>query len=185
MDDREIIDLYWARSECAIAETDIKYGKLCHHIAFNILDNAQDIEECVSDTYLKVWECIPPHKPTMFSAFIGKITRRVSLNKWRDRNRIKRGGGQIFLALDELEECIPTESNIEEIVECKELASSINVFLGTLSEIERDVFVCRYWALASVQEISSKFHFSESKTKTMLFRTREKLKVHLQKGGFM
>lgn len=185
MDDNQIIELYVERNEQAIEETSSKYGGFCFRIAYNILANREDSDESVNDTYLRVWECIPPHKPAVFSAFIGKITRRVSLNKWRDRNRIKRGGGQIFLALNELEECIPAESNIEEIVECKELALSINVFLGTLSEIERDVFVCRYWALASVQEISSKFHFSESKTKTMLFRTREKLKVHLQKGGFM
>lgn len=185
MDDNQIIELYMKRNEQAIEETSAKYGGLCFRISYNILANREDSEECVNDTYLRTWDCIPPHKPTVFSAFLAKITRRISLNKWRDRNRMKRGGGQVVYVLEELEECISAESDVEEMVEYKELTAAINTFLGTLSEKERTVFVCRYWAFASVQEISNKFQFTESKTKTMLYRTREKLKEYLQKEGFI
>ena len=185
MDDSQIVALYLERNERAIKETSAKYGRYCYTIAYNILSNKEDADESVNDTYMKTWECIPPHRPAILSTFIGKITRRLSLNKWRDKNRMKRGGGQVSLALDELEECIPAENNVESDMERKQLSQTINAFLGTLPEKEREVFVCRYWFLASVQEISKRFEFSEGKTKTMLFRTRRKLKEYLEEEGFI
>lgn len=185
MEDKEIVKLYWDRNELAIQETSVKYGRYCYKIAYNILSNKEDADESVNDTYLKTWECIPPHFPAVLAAFVGKITRRVSLNKWRSKTRKKRGGGQVTLALEELDECIAAENDVEKAVEHKELLQIINTFLGTLPETERDLFVCRYWFLASVQELCEKFAFSESKTKSMLFRTREKLKDYLEEEGYL
>lgn len=185
MEDKEIVRLYWDRNELAIEETSAKYGKYCYAIAYNILFNREDADESVNDTYLKTWDAIPPHFPEVLAAFVGKITRRVSLNKWHSRNRKKRGGGQVCLALEELDECISAGNDVEKTVEYKGLLQTINSFLGTLPETERDLFVCRYWFLASVKELSEKFEFSESKTKSMLFRTRQKLKDFLSEEGFI
>lgn len=185
MEDSQIVALYWQRNEQAISATSAKYGRYCYTIAYNILFSREDADESVNDTYMTAWERIPPHQPSVLSTFLGKITRRISLNKWRDKTRIKRGGGEMPLALDELSECICSDCDVERAVEQKELSSAIRRFLGTLPETERDVFVCRYWFLASVQEISEKFSFSESKTKSMLFRTREKLGKYLQGEGLL
>lgn len=185
MEDKEIVRLFWDRNERAIKETSVKYGGYCYQIAFNILLNKEDADESVNDTWLKTWECIPPHFPEVLATFVGKITRRISLNKWHSKTRIKRGGGQVSLALEELEECISDSNDVEKSIEHKELLRLINTFLGTLPETERDLFVCRYWFFASIQELSEKFSFSESKTKSMLFRTREKLKNCLEKEGYL
>lgn len=185
MDDKEIVRLYWDRNELAIRETSAKYGGYCYTIAYNILFSKEDAEESVNETYMKTWECIPPHFPKVLAAFVGKITRRISLNKWRSRTREKRGGGQVSLALEELDECVLAVNDVEKTIEHKELLRTINTFLGTLSETERDLFICRYWFLSSIKELSRKFDFSESKTKSMLFRTREKLKSHLEEEGYL
>lgn len=185
MEDNEIVRLYCDRNELAIRETSKKYGNYCYTIAYNILSNQEDADESVNDTYLKTWECIPPHRPVVLSTFIGKITRRISLNKWHFNRRNKRGGGQTPLVLEELEECISGKEDVAQTVERKELLQKINDFLDALPETERNLFVCRYWFLASVRELSEKFEFSESKTKSMLFRTREKLRNYLEKEGLM
>lgn len=185
MEDKEIVRLYWNRNELAIKETSAKYGRYCYAIAYNILFSKEDADESVNDTYMKTWDCIPPHFPEVLSTFVGKITRRISLNKWYLKTRKKRGGGQVSLALEELDECIAAENDVEKTVEHQELLRIINLFLGTLPETERDLFVGRYWFLASIQELSEKFAFSESKTKSMLFRTREKLKSHLEEEGYL
>lgn len=185
MEDHQIVTLYWERNELAIRATSEKYGNYCYSIAYNILNNREDADESVNDTYMSAWERIPPHRPSVLSTFLGKITRRISLNRWRNRTAEKRGGGEVPLALDELSECVASEQATERAMELKELAFSIGHFLDSLPETERDVFVCRYWFLASVQEISGKFGFGESKTKTMLFRTREKLKKYLLEEGLL
>ena len=185
MEDKEIVRLYWDRNERAIKESSVKFGRYCFQIAYNILANNEDADESVNDTWLKTWECIPPHFPEVLAAFVGKITRRISLNKWYYKNRKKRGGGQVRLVLEELEECIAADNEVEKSVEHKELLQLINTFLETLPETERDLFVCRYWFLASIQELSERFSFSESKTKSMLFRTREKLRNCLKKEGYL
>ncbi len=185
MEDRQIVALYWERNEHAIAETAAKYGRYCYTIAFHILSNREDADESVNDTYMSAWERIPPHRPSVLSTFLGKITRRISLNKWRNQTREKRGGGEVPLALDELSECIPSGHSTQGVVEQKELSRAISRFLGTLSVTERDVFVSRYWFLAGIQEIGSKFGFTEGKVKSMLFRTRAKLKNYLSEEGFL
>lgn len=185
MEDSQIVDLYWERNEHALQETAVKYGRYCYAIAYNILSNKEDADESVNDTYMSAWERIPPHRPAVLSTFLGKITRRISLNRWRSRTSGKRGGGEVALALDELSACIPAEENTERVLEQKELARTISRFLGTLPKTERDVFVSRYWFLASIREISTKFRFTESKTKSMLFRTREKLRNYLLEEGLI
>lgn len=180
MEDSTIVDMFWARSERAIEETSSKYGKYCYTIADSILQNAEDAEESVNDTYLGAWNAIPPHRPSILRTFLGKLTRRISLKKWRDKNRDKRGGGEVTLALDELEECVPSGVTVEEEIETSELSQVLNRFVGELPEIERQVFLCRYWYLDSVAKIGSDFRFSDSKVKSMLYRTRAKLLVYLR-----
>lgn len=184
MEDREIIDLFWSRTDTAVTAVNEKYHAYCQHIAYNILKNKEDVEECVNDTWLKVWETIPPHKPNNLATFIGKIARNTALNYLRDRNAKRRGGGQIDLVLEELEECVAHAQTTEQKIEEKELVKAINQFLGTLSELERNVFVCRYWYLESISEIAVHAHSDESKIKSMLFRIRKKLKNHLKKEGY-
>ena len=181
MDDARIVSLYWERNEQAIKESESKYGGYCHAIAYRILTDQEDADESVNDTWLAAWESMPPHRPSILATYLGKLTRRVSLNRWRDSNRDKRGGGEMSLSLDELAECVPDQQNVERAVELAELTDAVNRFLAGLPMIERDVFVCRYWFVASLREIGEKFEFSESKTKSMLFRTRKKLLAYLEK----
>lgn len=184
MDDKSIIDLYLDRSEQAISETSVKYGKYCFSIAFNILSDKEDSEESVNDTYLAAWNNIPPRVPSILSTFLGKITRNISLNRWKSRRAYKRRGGEVPLALDELEECISTGESVEETFEKKELLRSMNRFLDALPDTERNLFVCRYWYLDPIHDIAQRFGFTESKVTSMLHRIRGKLRKHLEKEGF-
>ena len=185
MDDNQILALYFNRMPEAIEATSRKYGTYCYSISYNILGNKQDAEECVNDTYLSVWERIPPVRPTCFSVFLGKITRNISISRWRSGQTIKRGKGQISIAIDELDYCLSSGFSLEEHYINSELKSLLNEFLGGLKDTERRVFLCRYWYLDSVSDIADQFGFSQSKTKSMLLRTRNKLKRYLlEKGGF-
>jgi len=181
MEDRKIIELYWERSEDAISQTEQKYGRFCRSIAYNILHNDEDSEECVSDTYLKAWEEMPPKQPERLSAFLGRITRNISLHRYDRRNAQKRGGGEITLALDELGECIPSGERVESTIDNLELAALLNSFLAALTPQNRIIFVRRYWYLYSIKEISAQLGVSESKVKTSLFRTRSALRTLLEK----
>ena len=183
MDDKQIVDLYWERSEKAIKETAAKYGGYCYSIAINILNNSADAEECINDTYLSAWYSIPPHRPSVLSTFLGKITRHISIDKWRKSNAEKRGGGQTAIVLDELSECIPDKNSIEHTVEAQFLADIINSFVGDLQDKDRRVFLCRYFYLDSVESIADRFGYSQSKVKSMLHRTRQKLRTRLEKEG--
>ncbi len=185
MEDSQIVALYWQRDEAAISETERKYGRFCFSIANNILHNREDAEECVSDTYLGAWNAMPPHCPAILSTFLGKITRRLSLKKWRNSSADKRGGGTAALSIDELEECIPSGRSIDESLETAELTEIINRFLQTLPTEERRVFLRRYWYFDPISDISARFGFGESKVKMMLKRTRDKLLVRLQKEGIL
>lgn len=185
MDDERIVDLFFERDEYALFAVAQKYGRYCYTIAFNILHNKEDADESVNDTYMSAWKRIPPHRPMILSTFLGKITRRISFNKWRYSTREKRGGGELQLALDELSEVLSSSENVEKDFEKHELSKSIGEFLFALPKTERDVFISRYWFVADIKEISQKFEFSESKTKSMLLRTREKLKKHLIKEGLI
>ncbi len=184
MEDKSIVDLYWQRNEQAITETENKYGSYCRSIAYNILHSNEDAEECVNDTYIDAWHSMPPHRPSVLSTFLGKITRRISIDRFRHRTAEKRGGGEMPPVLDELEDCIADEESIEEEYEKQRLSDVINTFLRSLPETERKVFLCRYWYMDSIADISKQFTFSESKVMSMLFRTRAKLRDVLVKEGF-
>ena len=180
MDDARIIELYWQRSETAVRETKTKYGRRCYQIAYNILHDRSDAEECENDTYMDAWNSIPPHKPTALAAFLGAITRRIALDRWRKRNAQKRGG-DLTVSLGELEECIPSEKDMDTRITAASLAASINGFLYTLPEAECNVFVRRYWHFDSIGSICARYGYRQSKVKMMLQRTREKLQAHLEK----
>ena len=184
MNDKSIIDLYFSRDEEAITQTDKKYGRYCYSIAYNILTNKEDAEESVSDTYMTAWRAIPPRRPSVLSTFLGKITRHISIDRWRERSAYKRGGGEVTLALEELEDCVAGLQNVEMEYERKELIRAYVKFLDTLPVTERRVFLCRYWYVDSVDTIAEKFGFSQSKVKTMLYRTRAKLRKQLAEEGF-
>ena len=186
MDDIQIIELYNERSETAISETANKYGKCCYYIAYHILYDEQDSEECVNDTYLRAWESIPPQYPNKMSAFLGKITRNLALNRYRYYMREKRGYGQIPLVLDELQECVPAvANNTEEMIEEKLLVELLNRFLRELPLEKRMMFLRRYWYMSSIQEIANDYEISEGKVKMTLLRTRNKLKQILEKEGIV
>ena len=183
MEERKIIELYWARSEQAIIETDKKYGRLCYGVAFRILNCREDSEECVSDTYLRTWNAIPPSKPKKLSAFLARITRNLALNRYERYTAEKRGGGEVPLALEELAECIPSPDCVQQKVEEVFLRDALNRFLGQLPLETRRIFLLRYWNLSPVSEIAESYGISESKVKTSLFRTRGKLRNFLLKEG--
>lgn len=185
MEDSQIVELYWKRSESAISETAAKYGKYCYKIAINILTNAEDAEESVNDTWFNTWNALPPHRPDVLSAFLGKITRRISIDKWRRRTAEKRGGSETALVLDELEDCVASNQSVEREVEEHELVKAVNAFLSGLSADVRDVFVCRYFFVLSINEICESFDYSQSKTKSMLSRTRKNLQEYLEKEGLL
>ena len=184
MEDQGIIKLFFDRSEQAIVETDKKYGGFCYSIAYNILDNREDSEESVSDTYMAAWNTIPPHRPSFLNAFLAKLTRHISIDRWRKRSAKKRGGGEMILALEELEECADSH-NVETELAKKELTRLLNAFLSSLPDTERNVFLCRYWYLDSIQTISEVSGFSQSKVTSMLHRLREKLRKKLSEEGYV
>ena len=183
MNDKNIVDLYFNRDEEAITQTDKKYGRYCYSIAYNILTNKEDAEESVSDTYMTAWRAIPPRRPSVLSTFLGKITRHISIDRWRERSAYKRGGGEVTLALEELEDCVAGLQNVKMEYERKELIRAYVKFLDALPVTERRVFLCRYWYVESIDAIADKFGFSQSKVKTMLHRTRAKLRMQLAEEG--
>lgn len=183
MDDKQIVDLFWKRSEDAIKETSKKYGRYCHSIASRILNNEEDAKECVNDTYLKAWKSIPPKRPEMLSAYLGKITRNLALNRWEYYDAKKRGSGQISVILDELQECIPATNHTESIVDKLHLTEALNRFLATLPAEKRKIFVRRYWYMSSIKEIAKDYHMSESKVKMSLLRLRKECQEFLEKEG--
>ena len=183
MDDTVILDLYWARSESAINETAIKYSKYCNTIAMNILRSNEDADECVNDTYLKAWNAMPPERPSILSSFLGKITRNLSLNRYKEQRTKKHGGGEVALLLDELADCVPSAVSVEAEAEAKTIAEAISAFLRSVGATERVVFVRRYWYADPIAAIALRLSMSESRVKSMLFRTRNKLREYLEKEG--
>ncbi len=183
MEDRQIIQLYFDRSEQAIRETDTKYGGYCYSIAYNILTNREDSEEAVSDTYLSAWNAMPPRRPPALAAFLGKITRNISIDRWRKYRAFKRGEGQMEIALDELSECVGGAESAEDAAIRKEILTSLNRFLATLKDVERSVFLRRYWYLDSTEEIAENSGFTVSKVKSMLCRIRKRLYAQLEQEG--
>ena len=168
MEDFEIVEMYWDRDENAITETDRKYGKYCRKIAFSIVTNKEDMEECVNDTYLQTWNSLPPQRPERLSTYLGKICRNISINLYEKLTAEKRGGNETDACLDELSELIGGSSEVEE----------------QLDLTVRTVFVQRYWYMMSVKEIAKENRMSDSNVKMTLSRTRDKLKVYLEEEGY-
>ena len=183
MEDHKIIELYWARSEQAISESSRKYGTYCRTIAYNILHNTEDVHECINDTWFAAWNTMPPQKPNILSDFLGKITRNLSLNRYKLISAQKRGAGQIDLALSELEDCLPTGNLVEEEIDQLLLTQAIDSYLFTQSQERRKIFVRRYFYLSPIDKIAKDFSMSRSKVTSLLFRMRKELKQHLEKEG--
>lgn len=181
IEDTRIIELYFERDEQAIKETDLKYGKLCHSIAYNILNNYEDSEECVNDTYSGAWNTIPPTRPNNFAAFICRIARNLALKKLEMLTRQKRSQG-ILVSLAELEEIMPDES-IENNVSNEEIGKIVSKFLKSEKEDIRNVFIRKYYFFDSIKDIAKRYSFTESKVKNMLYHTRIKLRDYLVKEG--
>ena len=169
MEDKRIIDLYWQRDEQALTLTRRKYGAYCHAIAWQILHSREDADECENDTYLR--------------PYLGAITRRLSLDRWRELHSAKRGGGEVALSLEELGECVSHPDTVPEAVEAERLSAILSDFLHSLPAEECDLFLRRYWYFDSVAQIAKRFGYSESKVKMTLSRTRDKLRAHLEKEG--
>ncbi len=184
MDDQQIVELYWQRSEAALSETAAKYSGYCHAIAYGILHDREDAEECVNDTYMEAWNSIPPHRPGVLSTFLGKLTRRLSIDRLRHKTAQKRGGGEVPLVLEELGECIANDDDPVGAYEKKRLGEIIRAFVGNLPETQRRIFICRYWHMEPIGTIAARLGWSESRVKSMLARTREKLRRILVKEGF-
>lgn len=179
MDDNLIIELYWSRDPQAIAETGTKYGAYCRSIAYGVLRNTEDAEECVNDTWLRAWEAIPPQRPNKLSAFLGRITRNLALDR-HDYNHASKRSGEFDALLSELTDCIPcTRDDYAQL----ELTELLNHFLRSLPQDRRNIFLRRYWYCESIEELSQRYGMSISAVKSSLFRTRSKLKEYLEKEG--
>lgn len=183
MEDDRIIGLYWERDPQAIPATEKKYGGYCMSIARNILNSREDAEECVSDTFLRAWRTMPPHRPARLSAFLGRITRHLSLNRLKREQAQKRGGGELPAVLDELAECV-SGGDVEGEVDRRELARAIDDFLDTLPPEKRGIFVSRYWYADSIGDIAMRYRMKPGTVSMMLSRLREKLWIFLTERGF-
>lgn len=184
MTDERIVELYWNRDESAVAETQSKYGRYLTKIAYNILTDMEDSLESVNDTYMQAWKAIPPHRPSVLSTFLAKITRRIAIDILRRKSRDKRIPSEYTFSLSELEECIAESGNVEQQIEAKELGKVISAYLKTISPEARRLFVGRYFFMDSLKDVASYCNMSESKAKSMLYRTRCGLKSYLEKEGY-
>ena len=184
MTDSEIIELYWDRDEQAVTQTQTKYGGYCRSIAWNILKNRQDTEECVNDTWLRAWKAMPPQKPAILSVFLGTITRNLSLDRWRNATAKKRGAGQLQRAFDELEHCVSAGVSLEDRITQTDLSRLLDRFLQGLNQKDRCVFVRRYWYTDPIYEIAHRYRMTESAVKVSLHRSRNKLKTLLEQEGY-
>ena len=183
MEDEKIIELYKDRSENAIAETDKKYGAKCRNTAFNILRSHEDSEECANDTYMRLWNTIPPKEPLPLAAFVYRIVRNIALDRVKAAFRKRRFSGNYTDVYDELEDCIPAPDDVAKAVEDSELTEVIDRFLDTLSREKKAMFLMRYWNFCTVSEIAGRLGIGESKVRVTLMRTREKLREYLEKEG--
>ena len=184
MEDEKILDLYFARNEQAVTETDRKYGGYCFTLANSILNKSQDAEETVSDTYLQAWNAIPPKRPNIFKMFLAKITRNLAFSRWRKYTAEKRGGGEMELVLGELEDCLAAPGNVEDRMNGQELAKAIRTFLNTLPVREQDIFLRRYFFVEESAVIARRYGMKPATVLRTLSRTREKLKHYLTQEGY-
>lgn len=184
MKDEEIVSLYWKRDEKAIEETEQKYEHYLSKIAYNILSDMEDSKESVNDTYLRAWNSMPPHRPGVLASYLGKITRQLSIDIYRRRNREKRQASEYALSLSELEDCISGGDTTEQSLDLKLLAEAIQTYLYRLKPEARHIFIGRYYYADSIKEVSDYYGMSESKVKSMLFRIRKGLRTYLEQEGF-
>ena len=184
MEDAEIVDLYWARNEDAIAETKTKYGAYLQKVAYNILSDLEDSQECVSDTLLAAWRSMPDNRPKVLRTYLSKITRQVSIDLFRRRSRIKRYASEYAVSLEELGDSFTDGRTPETDLEAKILTETVNCFLRTLPDEARNTFIGRYYFFDSVKNVARYCGISESKCKSLLYRTRQSLKSYLQREGF-
>ena len=184
MKDAEIVDLYWERSEVAIQQTQQKYGAYLSKVAYNVLSDFEDSKECVNDTYLKAWNSMPPHKPSVLSTYLGKIARELSIDMFRKKNSTKRYASEYASSLDELGDSFSDGNTPEQAFDAKLLDEAINRFLCTISDDARNTFIGRYYFFDSLKDMAGYCSMSEAKAKSMLYRTRQSLKAYLVKEGF-
>lgn len=183
MEDYKIVDLYWARSESAISETDRKYGRMLNSISFSLLSSSEDAEECVNDTYIAAWQSMPDERPTYLGAFLSKITRRISISRYRSEHSRKRGGAAGII--EELSECIPSESDIVADYENGRLKESLDRFLRGLDERKRVVFIRRYFYSEPIEQIAKRLGMKTGSVKSILSRTRQSLRDMLEREGLL
>lgn len=184
MEDIQIIDLYWQRDESAIAETDTKYGRFCQKLAMNILHSFQDSEECVSDTYGKCWDTMPPQRPMSLRAYLGAIIRNLSISRYRANHAQKRFAGAEVL-LSELGDCVPAPQSVQRTVEAGELSELISLWLESLREEDRALFIRRYWSGDAVKDLAFELGVRPNALTKRLLRLREDLRRSLEKEGVM
>lgn len=184
MKDDQIVALYWDRNEDAIRETARKYGAYLGKIAYNILSDVEDSEECVNDTYLRAWNSMPEHRPSVLSSYLGKIARQLSIDVFRKKRAQKRYASEYALSLSELGDSFSDDGGPEQEVDAALLDESINAFLRTLPENARNTFIGRYYFFDSLKDVARYCGLNEARAKSMLYRTRQGLKAHLEKEGF-
>ena len=184
MEDMEIVELFWQREESAVSQVEKLYGNYCAGIVRSILPSDQDVEEVLSDTWLRAWKSIPPQRPRYLRLYLARIARNLALDRYRSQNRQRRGGTEMELALEELSHCVPASNGVEETVAAEELRRCIQLFLESLSHRERSIFVRRYFYVENAETIAAHFHMREGNVRTILTRTRKKLKQYLQKEGY-
>jgi len=183
MEDQRIIELFEQRKESAVSVAHSKYGNYCFKIAWNVLKDEEDVKECVNDTWMRVWDLIPPQKPLHLSSFLGKITRNLALDKYRKSNAAKRSFPYLCQPIEELEEIIPSQKCLDENINHQTLVFEINVFLSKLTQIDRVLFVRRYFFMDTTKELQQRFDLKESTIKVKLYRIRKSLKEHLIQEG--
>ncbi len=176
MDDQSIIELYFARDDRAIAETSIKYGGVCYGVAIGILRDRQDAEECVNDTWVRTWATVPPERPNVFKAFLCRITRNLSIDRYRQNQR-RYANVDLELILDELAECLPEQEE-------SGFGETLNVFLDGLDELDRNLFLGRYWHACSVKSLAGTYGLTANHVSVRLHRTRERLRSYLTERGY-
>ena len=179
MEDERIVSLYWERDESAIQRTEEKYGRYCYAIAYNILHSREDADECVNDTWLRAWTSIPPARPAYLQQFLGGITRHISLDKYRSNQR-----NAITVAIDELGDVVNDEPSVPTQAEMREMMLAIDRFLWSLPARECNVFIRRYYHFDEIKDIAKRYKLTQSNIKTILSRTRAKLRTYLEKEGY-
>ena len=184
MKDSEIVALYWGRNEDAIQQTEQKYGAYLSKVAYNILSDFEDSRECVNDTYLKAWNSMPTHRPSILSTYLGKIARQISIDIFRKKNSAKRNASEYAVSLDELGDSFADDDTPEQAFDAKLLDDAVNRFLRTLPNDARNIFIGRYYFFDSLKDVAGYCGMSEAKAKSMLYRTRQSLKAYLIKEGF-